>query len=180
LALRARDIHIESGRLSIRPFLASDADDTFPCITPSLTRFMSWEPPLNREGFDRVWQSWLPAIDDGLDFVFAIRHREDGFFLGLVGLHDVRSHRAELGIWIREDRHNEGFGREAVGLVARWASRILRIQSFTYPTAEANSPSRRIAESLGGVIVESRITPKYNSVIYQIPNQEDSGLPREP
>ena len=178
LALRAGDIHIESARLTICPFLAGDADDTFPCITPSLTRFMSWEPPPNRAEFDRLWQSWLPAIDDGSDFVFAIRRIVDRSFLGLVGLHDVRSRRAELGIWIREDHHSEGFGREAVGLVARWAIRTLRIQSFTYPTAEANSPRRRIAESLGGIIVGSRITPKYNSVIYQIPNLAANGPDR--
>ncbi|HEV3104841.1 MAG TPA: GNAT family N-acetyltransferase, partial [Trinickia sp.] len=50
----------------------------------------------------------------------------------------VRSESPELGIWIREDRHKEGFGREAVGLVARWASRTIGIESFTYPVASLN------------------------------------------
>jgi RimJ/RimL family protein N-acetyltransferase len=76
-----------------------------------------------------------------------------------------------LGIWIREDRHREGIGREAVGLVAGWASSVLGIERFTYPVAEENYPSRRIAESLGGVVAERRETPKYKSVVYQIPGQ---------
>ncbi|MCC8405957.1 GNAT family N-acetyltransferase [Paraburkholderia sp. MMS20-SJTN17] len=169
--VRSHEIRIESARLSIRPFSTIDADLSFPCITPSLTRFMAWDPPASREDFDRIWQSWLPAIDDGADFVFAIRERDAGGFLGLAGLHYVRNTSPELGIWIREDRHQEGFGREAVGLVAGWASRTLRVASFTYPVAEENIPSRRIAESLGGVIVERRETPKYMSVIYRIPTQ---------
>lgn len=162
------DIHIESGRLSIKPFSESDADATFPCITHSLTRLMAWEPPANREGFDRIWQAWLLAIAEGTDFVFAIRQRDSGAFLGLVGLHHVKSACAELGIWIREDRHREGIGREAVTLAAAWATRELGIERFTYSVAEENYPSRRIAESLGGIVVERCETPKYKAIIYQI------------
>ncbi|MGF6726784.1 RimJ/RimL family protein N-acetyltransferase [Paraburkholderia sp. GAS41] len=175
MPLRSEEIQIESERLSIRPFSADDADATFHCITPSLTRFMSWEPPASRGDFDRVWRGWLPTIAEGTDFVFAIRQRDDGSFLGLAGLHRVRNASAELGIWIREDFQKQGFGRDAVGLVATWASFALGIESFTYPVAEQNYPSRRIAESLGGVVVERRETPKYMSVIYRIPNQSAVG-----
>jgi RimJ/RimL family protein N-acetyltransferase len=169
--LRSDGIHIESKRLSIRPFSADDADAAFRGITPSLTRFMSWNPPATKEEFDRIWQGWLRTITEGTDFTFAIRQRANGSFLGLAGLHDVRNASAELGIWIREDFHTQGFGREAVGIVARWASLVLGIESFTYPVAEENYPSRRIAEFLGGAIVEQRETSKYMSVIYRIPDQ---------
>ena len=171
MLLRPTEIQIESTRLLIKPFTANDADATFACITPSLTRHMAWEPPASWHDFDGVWRSWLPSIDDGSDYVFAIRQRADGSFLGLVGLHRVRTESPELGIWIREDRHRHGFGREAVTLVAQWATRSIGCASFTYPVAEENRPSRRIAESLGGVIVESRVTPKYKSCVYRIPRQ---------
>jgi hypothetical protein len=59
----------------------------------------------------------------------------------------------------------------AVRLRVWWPSLALGIESFTYPVADENYPSRRIAESLGGVIVERRETPKYMSVIYRIPDQ---------
>ncbi|MGE8163719.1 GNAT family N-acetyltransferase [Paraburkholderia sp. NPDC080076] len=169
MLLRPTEIQIESTRLLIKPFTAHDADATFACITPSLTRHMAWEPPASRHDFDGVWRSWIPTIDDGSDYVFAIRLRADGSFLGLAGLHRVRTESPELGIWIREDRHRNGFGREAVTLVAHWATRTIGCASFTYPVAEANRPSRRIAGSLGGVIVESRATPKYKFVVYRIP-----------
>lgn len=41
-------IRILSQRLSIEPFCEHDAVESFPCITASLTRYMSWEPPASR------------------------------------------------------------------------------------------------------------------------------------
>jgi RimJ/RimL family protein N-acetyltransferase len=172
----AREIVIESSRLSIRPFSGTDADAVFPCITSSLTRFMSWEPPASRQAFDRIWQSWLPAIADGTDFIFTVRRRSDGEFLGLAGLHHVRDTSPELGIWIREERHGEGLGHEAVATVARWASQRLHAEGFVYPVAEENYASRRIAESLGGVIIERHDTPKYRRVVYQIPSRSFNNI----
>ena len=165
------NILIESQRLSIVPFSALDADEAFPCITQTLTRLMSWEPPKDRAEFDRVWQSWLPTIVDRTDLVFTIRERGSMAFLGLAGLHCAKTDSPELGIWIREDRHGEGFGLEAVKCVARWASAALNANQFTYPVAEENRGSRRIAESLGGVIVDSYDTSKYKCLVYRIPRQ---------
>lgn len=174
MSLRPSEIQLESTRLSIRPFSVEDADATFACITPSLTRYMAWEPPASRGAFDAVWQSWIPTIEDGSDYVFVVRQRIGGDFLGLVGLHHARTRTPELGIWIREDRHGMGLGRESVTLVAQWATRNVSCESFTYPVAEENRRSRLIAESLGGVVVGSRVTPKYRSVVYSIPHQSDA------
>ncbi len=171
MSLHMDKIHIESRRLSIKPFASGDADSAFACITPTLTHFMSWEPPATRTDFDHIWRAWLPAIDDGSDFVFAVRQCSDRQFLGLAGLHHARTANPELGIWIREDRHGEGFGREAVERVARWASQAIGAQSFLYPVAVENRASRRIAESLGGAVIEKRVTPKYESIIYRIPGR---------
>lgn len=167
----SRHLQIDSARLLLTPFSEQDADAAYPCLTRTLTRFMSFDPPANREAFDLVWHNWLTALDQGTDIVFAIRHRSDGEFLGLVGLHHLQERNKELGIWIKEGRHQQGFGRESVGAVARWASRELGITTFDYPVAEANHASRRIAESLGGVVVDCEVKPKYKAVIYQIPGQ---------
>jgi RimJ/RimL family protein N-acetyltransferase len=176
---RPDEVHIASARLSIKPFSADDAEAAFGCMTPTLTRFMAWDPPATQEAFDRIWQQWQVAATQGTEFVFAIRERESAAFLGLTGLHKLHSDYPELGIWIREDRHREGFGREAVSLVAQWATRAFGIRrGFTYPVAEDNRASRRIAEGLGGVVVEQRIAPKYHAVVYRIPAQSMAHVPR--
>jgi RimJ/RimL family protein N-acetyltransferase len=89
----------------------------------------------------------------------------------LAGLHRAQAASPELGIWIREDRHGHGFGRESVTAVVAWASSRLRPTNFVYPVAEDNQASRRIAESLGGVTIDKRPNPKYMALIYQIPRK---------
>ncbi|WP_454813107.1 GNAT family N-acetyltransferase [Labrys neptuniae] len=157
-------------RLLLRSFEPDDADEIFACITPSLTRFMAWEPSPSREAFASIWRNWGTLAEVGSDYIFVVRRR-DGLFLGLAGLHRAGSKTPELGIWIREDEHGRGYGREAVAAVAAWASRNPAIQYFQYPVAEANLASRRIAEGLGGIPAAERRDRKYKAVIYHVPRR---------
>ena len=162
-------IRILSQRLSIEPFCEQDAVESFSCISLSLTRYMSWEPPASLEEYAQVWGQWLPAIADGSDIVFTVRELVNARFAGLVGLNDTGSETPELGVWIREDKHGLGFGGEAVRAVVQWASQWVVAKYFIYPVATQNRASRCIAEALGGVVIERRMAEKYDSVVYQIP-----------
>ena len=162
-------IEIQSSRLILKPFTANDADESFACITPTLTRFMSWEPPKDRDAYDEIWQNWLNNIELGSEFTFIIRHQETHEFLGLGACHDIQGKNPELGIWIREDRHGFAYGKEAVTAIAMWASKHFDFEHFIYPVAIENHASRRIAESLNGVEIYCSQKPKYKSITYQIP-----------
>lgn len=48
-------IVIQSSRITLKPFTAHDAEESYACITPTLTRFMSWEPPENRQVYEGIW-----------------------------------------------------------------------------------------------------------------------------
>ncbi|MDR5758759.1 GNAT family N-acetyltransferase [Caballeronia sp. LZ035] len=159
---------IESPRLLLTPFSPANADEAYQCITPSLTRYMAWEPPENQDEFAKVWQRWIHARTNETDLVFAVREKKGSRFLGIVGLHDLQTLVPELGIWIREDCHGNGFGREAMTCLYVWVSANYDHSSFSYPVAEQNHASRRIAESLGGVVTDTCATPKYRSVLYSI------------
>ncbi len=163
------EIEITAPKLYLKPFTSLDADETFKCITTTLTKYMSWDPPQSRDDFDQTWRKWLPAIQNGTDLVFVIRSVINDEFLGLAGLHQTQSKTPELGIWIREDRHCLGFGLEAVKSVAAWASSHFHYEHFIYPVAIDNQPSRKIAESLGGTIQSHQKQRKYDSVTYAIP-----------
>ncbi|QBY54300.1 MULTISPECIES: GNAT family N-acetyltransferase [Cupriavidus] len=160
---------IHSARLALIPFSGADADEVWPCITPTLARYMEWEPAPSLAAFRDVWQAWLPAMDDGSDFIFTIRRTSDGQFLGLAGLHHADTPAPEFGIWIREDAHGHGYGMEAVLAVKDWAMAALQPPRFIYPVAEENWASRRIPEAMGGVVVDSQPAPKYVRLIYEVP-----------
>ncbi|MBZ9993659.1 GNAT family N-acetyltransferase [Mesorhizobium sp. BH1-1-4] len=166
----ASGVDIKSERLRLKLFTADDAAEVFAAITPAVTRFMQWEPPRSATAFAEVWRSWLTPILEGSDLHFVVRSLTDRCCLGLVGLHAAKTTCPEIGIWLREDVHGNGVGREAVAAVAAWASDALNPDCFEYPVAEENVASRRIAESLGGSIVSTRSNSKYTSVVYRIPN----------
>jgi RimJ/RimL family protein N-acetyltransferase len=154
----------------------SDADEVFNCITPAITRFMPWEPPQSLSEYKARRERMLLSKDQTLDqtkdqskFSFVIRRIDNMECLGLAALEDAGASSPELGIWLKERMHGHGYGREAVGAVAEWASKTLGKDSFIYPVAVHNIPSRRIAESFRSEIIGSRTNPKYDSVVYKIP-----------
>ena len=167
---------IDSERLWLTLFAEKDADAAFSAMTPSLMRYMAFDPPESQTAFEEVWREWLITGEEGTDYAFTIRSKHDGRFIGLAGLHDAREARPELGIWISESEHGHGYGFEAVQAVAEWCSTGRSPAAFRYPVAEMNQSSRRIAERLGGRIVTFEVTPKYKSVIYEIPPVVDPGL----
>jgi RimJ/RimL family protein N-acetyltransferase len=166
---RLPDISLASERLDLRPFGPEDASEAFAAITPALTRFMNWEPPATPEAFAEVWRAWLPAMAAGTDLHFVIRSRSRGEFLGLAGLHGIDHAAPELGVWIKQTAHGHGYGREAVATLIAWTSPRFDIDHFVWPVAEANLPSRRLAEALGGTIVGSAPRAEYTAAIYRIP-----------
>jgi RimJ/RimL family protein N-acetyltransferase len=94
-------------------------------------------------------------------------------FLGAAGLHDIGNEEPEIGIWLKEAAHGLGYGREAIAAMVAWASTNVGATSVIYPVVEINHPSRRLAESLSGVIAGHRVLKKakasFNEVVYRIP-----------
>ena len=87
----------------------------------------------------------------------------------MASLEDADSVSPELGLWIKESAHRQGFGREVVAALVEWGQSTLGKESFIYPVAVENTASRRIAENLHGQIIGNRTNPKYDSVVYRIP-----------
>jgi RimJ/RimL family protein N-acetyltransferase len=94
----------------------------------------------------------------------------------MASLEDADSVSAELGLWLKESAHGQGFGLEVVATLVEWGHATvewghatLGKASFIYPVAVQNTASRRIAEKLRGEIIGNRKNPKYKSVVYRIP-----------
>jgi RimJ/RimL family protein N-acetyltransferase len=90
----------------------------------------------------------------------------------MASLEHADSVSPELGLWLKESAHGQGFGREVVAALVEWGHATLGKGSFIYPVAVQNTASRRIAENLHGEIIGNRTNPKYDSVVYRIPFYE--------
>lgn len=167
-------VNLPSQRLLLKSFSPEDAVEVFGAVSPTITRFMGFEPSPSLEAFEQVWKNWLPLMRSGTDAHFVVRANAGLEFLGVAGLHDIEDAEPKIGIWIKEAAHGSGFGREAVAAVVSFATKELGKKSVLYPVVEKNYPSRRLAESLSGILVGSRLLRKaggveHPEVIYRIP-----------
>lgn len=168
-----RSTALSSKRLALTAFVPDDAAEIFAAVTPTLTRFMAFEPSPSLDAFAGVWCAWLPQMAAGMELILVVRLKATGELLGVAGLHGIGNAEPETGIWIKESAHGLGYGREAVIAAIAWAGRALAVPAFLYPVVEENRPSRRLAESLGGLVVGTRRLRKpagleHPEVVYRI------------
>src|SRR5215469_13240357 len=160
-------IVIQSPRLQLSQFQMIDAQELFGCITPAIAKFMPWEPPSWSEYVTRC-EKRVQAPEPN-NFSFVIRRLDNRECLGMASFEGADSDSPEVGLWLRESAHGQGFGREVVAALVEWGHATLGKESFIYPVAVQNTASRRIAERLRGEIIGERTNAKYESVVYKIP-----------
>ncbi len=161
---------IQSPRLQLSQFQMLDAQDVFGCITPAIAKFMPWEPPSWSEYVERCEKR--VRVPEPNNFSFVIRRLDNRECLGMASFENADSLSPEVGLWLKESAHGQGFGREVVAALVKWGHAALGKESFIYPVAVQNTASRRIAENLHGEIIGNRKNPKYDSVVYRIPFYE--------
>ena len=173
-AVDLSSVSLSSQRLLLKSFTRDDAPEAFLEATPTIAHFMSWEPAPSLEAFELIWQRWIPKMRAGTDLNLAVRHKPSFEFLGVAGLHNTDAIEPEVGIWIEESQHGHGYGREAVAMIVAFVAEDLGKQAVVYPVVEQNGPSRRLAESLGGKIIGTRLLRKaagieHPEIVYRIP-----------
>lgn len=98
----------------------------------------------------------LKATEAGVNLQLTISSKATSEFLGCCGHESVRT--PELGVWIKQQAHGHGYGREAVLALVSWAIETLEVSGFVYPVDRRNAASREIPEVLGGEVTSTVMT----------------------
>lgn len=148
------DLAIETQRLRLRPFRASDLDDIWPIVSdPEFPRFMSWEAHRSKEEtlewLDRAAR--LQATNE--EVKWAIEH--EGKAIGAIGLHEIvwqsralRMDRADLGYWMSPAYQRRGLMTEAVQAVVQCGFEVIGLHKITVSCMGENVASRRVIEKV--------------------------------
>ena len=146
---------LKSRRIYLRPLRGSDAAAVFAAVNASrleLDRFMEWPPLTTRvkDAAEFIRRS-ISGRRRGTMYNFGVFDAADSAYLGNCGLHDIRRriNSAEIGYWIRSERHGQGIATEAAALVLRFAFLELRSHRVILRAATDNIGSIRVAEKLG-------------------------------
>ncbi len=162
-------------RLSIRPISYEVAEDVFENLNLSVTRYMFPKPADRIEETQAFIARSQASKEVGAELVVSIHLLESGDFLGGAGLHCSDTPTTpELGIWLKTAAHGQGFGREAVVGLMKWAEENLEVEHFIYPVDRHNTPSRKIPETLGGEVIreqkkQNMLGNELDTLVFAIP-----------
>ena len=147
-------IRLETERLLIEPFLATDSADLFSWSSDTdTTRYMGWkrhetiaDTVAVLEYFHRVGESEPPNYDRPLAF----RDKSTGRPVGGGGIHQAGEGAVELGWILRPEARRQGFAHEAAAALHQFAMTQLpwarRVEVRVHPD---NETSIRLAGKLG-------------------------------
>ncbi len=143
---------ITTDRLKLIPLSMEYADIIFKEFTEEITTYMFPRSPKKIAETIEYINSMKPKIKSGEELPVAILNKETGEFLGGGGVHNLKTDTPDFGIWIKKSAHGNKYGREAVTALKEWIDKNIPYTFLKYPVDKRNIPSRKIAESLSGII----------------------------
>jgi RimJ/RimL family protein N-acetyltransferase len=88
-------------------------------------------------------------FDKNIEVVFGIERREDGAFLGVIGILPEPHDMAEFGYWIGQEYWNCGYATEAAAAVIDYGFHILGVNRVEAIHFTRNPASGRVMEKCG-------------------------------
>jgi ribosomal-protein-serine acetyltransferase len=146
---------IASPRTHLVPIDASDGPELWEAVDGSrwhLERWLPWVPfNTSPEASLRYAEACAVDWDQGRAARFAMRDRQNGELIGVVGLDScVHLHRScELGYWLRREYTGRGLMTEAADACVRFAFERMGMHRVRCAAATDNVPSLRVIARLG-------------------------------
>ena len=172
------NFELKTERLVLKSINFDYLTDIFKEFTQEITAYMFPKPAEDiSETANFVSQS-IGKNETGKNLQLVIIDKQTGEFIGCIGIHNPHLQIPEFGIWTKKSTHGNHYGKEAAKALKAWADENLDYTSIKYPVDKANIASRKIPESLGGVI-HSEYTKTglsgniLNIVEYYIPGTEN-------
>lgn len=142
-------------RVSLVPLDATDARELFAAVESSrafLEPWLPWVPFVtDQDSSFRYAETSALDWDQGRACRFSIRERTTHAFLGVVGL-EMLQHvhlNCDLGYWLRQEAHRQGFMTEACEVVLAWVFARLGAHRVRVAAATDNHASLGVIRKLG-------------------------------
>jgi 8-oxo-dGTP diphosphatase len=141
-------VHIETERLLLRHLQLEDAPAVQHLVGDwEIARFTGAIPHPYPDG---AAAKWIAGLGDDDERVFAVTRREDGTFLGCIGLRPRQDQReAVFGYWIGKPFWGRGYAAEALRALVDHAFQAYDIDRVRASAVPENRASIRVQEKVG-------------------------------
>lgn len=177
-------ITIETERLLLVPTTHEYTEEIFKEFYDEVTRYMFPNTPKEISETEARIDDVIKRRASGEELQMTILDKVSKEFLGNVGLHDIKENVPELWIRVKMSAHSKKIWKEAVAALEARAQQHLNFDYIRYPVDKDNIWSKKIAESLGGIVEKDEqgkekvtIVKKLdfnkisNEVLYRIPKK---------
>lgn len=145
---------IETERLLLVPADLKYASEIFTHFDSETTKYMYPRPADDiSETIDFLNKS-ISEMKQGINYQIIITKKDTHEFIGCAGLHGLTSKIPELGMWIKKGSFGNKYGQETIKGIVNWAIKQKRWSKARYPVDKKNIASRKIPESLNGIIIK--------------------------
>jgi len=141
-------IRIESGRLVLRSLRLEDAADIQRMAAEwEVARYTANIPHPYEPG---MAEAWIRSHRDDFEIVFAIERRQDGAFVGCIGVEpDMKTREAEFGYWIGMPYWGAGYATEALSALVDHVFTTSDVDRARAAAMPDNRASIRVQEKVG-------------------------------
>jgi [ribosomal protein S5]-alanine N-acetyltransferase len=167
-------VMIESERLELAPITLEYAQTIFEEFTSDVTHYMFPQPATDISETKAFIHESIETMQVGNNLQLVILKKDSKEFLGCCGLHgEANTHIPEFGIWLKKQAHGYGYGKEAITALYNWAEQVMKVDYYVYPADRRNIASRKIPESLRGVVIDEYVDEglagnRLENVVYKI------------
>lgn len=149
----AGELFIQSGRLTLRPIKAEDAEDLFGYRTNAIAnQFQGWIPETIADVHDFIQDKICAEIDQpDTWFQLAIVKKDNGELIGDIGIHflEFDSLQVEIGFTLDCKQQGKGFATEALTEVMNFLFQKLNKHRIIASIDPRNEKSIKVVERLG-------------------------------
>lgn len=139
---------LETGRLVLRRFRETDANDVFANWSgnPAVGPYVSWSPTDSIEKSTDMLLEWISAYADQAYYKWAIEYKEEA-----IGFVEVRPrlYSYELGYLIADSFWGQGFATEAVEAVLKFVFEECHFHKVFAMYATMNPASGKVLRKMG-------------------------------
>lgn len=145
------DFTLETPRCRLRQPCAADIPHVYSATRfPGFNDGMLWDPPATEAELQAPLQRSLAAWRNGEAFSFSIDRKEDGVFVGRIGIRPTdRAGIWSIGFWLHPEHQGRGLMTDAARSVLGFGFSTLGASAIEACHATWNAPSRRVLERIG-------------------------------